>query len=63
MVLQSEVPIGRMRSIASQWLYNKGYRTLEEDMRRLMAVSVEDLKSLVAEFPLTPTTTVTLGPR
>lgn len=63
LVLQSEVPIGRMRSIASQWVYNKRYRTLEEDMQRLMSVTIDDLKSLIREFPLSPITTVTLGPR
>ena len=63
MVLQSEVPIGRMRAIASQWIYTKQYRTLEEEMQRLMSVSVEDVKALASAFPLTPTTVVTLGPK
>ncbi len=63
LVLQSEVPIGRMRSIASQWIYNHSYRTLEEDMQRLMAVQIPDLKQLARDFPLRPVTTVTLGPK
>ena len=32
LVLQGEVPIGRMRSIGGQWMYNKEYRSLERDM-------------------------------
>jgi predicted Zn-dependent peptidase len=63
LVLQSEVPMGRMRSIASQWLYTGSYRSLEEDMQRLMTVGTEDLTQLVEEYPLEPMTTVTLGPR
>ena len=63
LVLQSEVPMGRMRGIASQWIYNHEYRSLEEDMSRLMAVNVQSLKQLAEEFPLVPTTMVTLGPK
>lgn len=63
MVLQSEVPLGRMRSMASQWIYNHQYRSLEEDTKALMAVTIEDLKGLARDFPLEPVTTVTLGPR
>ena len=29
LVLQGEVPMGRMRTIGGQWLYNKEYRSLE----------------------------------
>jgi predicted Zn-dependent peptidase len=63
LVLQSEVPLGRMRSIASQWAYNHDYRSLEEDMGRLMAVKIPDMYDLMRQFPLTPTTTVSLGPK
>src|SRR4051812_21317208 len=31
-VLSGEVPIGRMRSIGGQWMYNEEYRSLEKDM-------------------------------
>ena len=62
MVLQSEVPMGRMRAIASQWIYNHQYRSLDQDMRRLMAVTPHDLVQLTEAFPLQPVTTVTLGP-
>ncbi len=63
LVLQSEVPIGRMRSIASQWIYTKKYRPLEEEMQRLISVSVDEIKSLARDFPLKPMTVVTLGPK
>ncbi len=63
LVLQSEVPLGRMRSMASQWIYNHLYRSLEEDTKALMAVTIDDLKGLARDFPLEPVTTVTLGPR
>ena len=37
-VLEGEVPMGRLRTIAGQWLYNKSYRSLEKDMKTLIAI-------------------------
>ncbi len=62
LVLQGEVPLGRMRSIGSQWLYNKEYRSLEQDMETLMKVNRTALESLMRDFPFDPMTIVTLGP-
>ncbi|HZZ43802.1 MAG TPA: pitrilysin family protein [Tepidisphaeraceae bacterium] len=61
-VLSGEVPIGRMRSIGSQWIYNKEYRSLDKDMATLMAVTPESLRQLMKDFPFDPMTIVTLGP-
>jgi predicted Zn-dependent peptidase len=62
LVLSGEVPIGRMRSIGGQWIYNREYRSLEQDMATLMALSVGSLQQLMSEFPFDPMTIVTLGP-
>jgi len=62
LVLSGEVPIGRMRSIGSQWIYNKEYRSLEQDMQSLSAVTVESLRQLMEAFPFEPMTIVSLGP-
>lgn len=63
LILQSEVPLGRMRSNASTWIYNRSYRSMEEEMQRLMAVQSEDVKALAREYTLSPVTTITLGPK
>src|SRR5205814_7411234 len=47
LVLSGEVPIGRMRSIGGQWIYNREYRSLEQDMTTLMALSVGSLQQLM----------------
>src|SRR5215217_6711282 len=47
LVLQGEIPLGRMRSIGSQWIYNKEYRSLEQDMATLMKVDRASLQQLV----------------
>ncbi|MDB5291747.1 MAG: ptrA 1 [Phycisphaerales bacterium] len=62
LVLQGEIPLGRMRAIGGQWIYNRQYRPLELDMATLMAVTTESLKDLMKEFPFDPMTIVSLGP-
>ncbi|HEV7299084.1 MAG TPA: pitrilysin family protein [Tepidisphaeraceae bacterium] len=62
LVLSGEVPLGRMRGIGGQWIYNKRYRSLQEDMAALMSVTPESLHQLMREYPFDPMTIVTLGP-
>jgi predicted Zn-dependent peptidase len=61
-VMQGEEPLGRMRSIGGQWLYNREYRSLEQDMAKLMSIDAKALKNLMSQFPFEPMTIVTLGP-
>jgi predicted Zn-dependent peptidase len=61
-VLEGELPMGRMRAIAGQWMYNKEYRSLEKDMATLRAVSPDSLRRLMGDFPFDPMTIVSLGP-
>src|SRR5258707_12042981 len=61
-VLQGEIPLGRMRAIGSQWTYNREYRSLERDMATLQAVTTDSLRQLVPDFPFGPMTIVSLGP-
>jgi len=62
-VLQGEIPLGRMRAIGGQWIYNKEYRSLEQDMATLTAITPASLKQLLHDFPFDPMTIVTLGPK
>jgi predicted Zn-dependent peptidase len=62
LVLSGEVPLGRMRSIGGQWIYNKEYRSLEQDMATLMTVDVPALRQLMDAYPFDPLTHLTLGP-
>jgi predicted Zn-dependent peptidase len=63
LVLGGELPLGRMRRIGGQWLYNHDHRSLEQDMAILRSLSVDSLKQLMREFPFEPMTIATLGPR
>ncbi|HEV8606630.1 MAG TPA: pitrilysin family protein [Tepidisphaeraceae bacterium] len=62
-VLQGEIPLGRMRAIGGQWIYNKEYRSLEQDMATLTAITPASLQQLLHDFPFDPMTIVTLGPK
>jgi predicted Zn-dependent peptidase len=62
LVLSGEVPLGRMRAIGGQWIYNKEYRSLEQDMATLMSVNRASLQQLMKDYPFDPMTIVTLGP-
>jgi predicted Zn-dependent peptidase len=62
-VLEGEVPMGRLRAIAGQWLYNKTYRSLQQDMKTLMAIDAASLRRLMRTFTFDPLTIVSLGPK
>jgi hypothetical protein len=51
-----------MRAIGGQWIYNKEYRSLEQDMATLMGVNRQSLQQLMKDFPFDPMTIVSLGP-
>ena len=60
--LQGESPGGRMRSVGGQWTYLGEYIPLEEELRRIMAVTVDDIRELIGAMPFHPRTIVRLGP-
>jgi len=61
-MLQGERPSGRMQGLGSQWTYQGAYTPLEEELGKLMAVTVQDVHTLLAEMPFTPKTVLRLGP-
>jgi len=61
--LKGEQPLGRMMNLGGQWTYLRQYVPLEQELERLMAVTVEQVHGLLTEMPLTPRTIVRLGPR
>jgi predicted Zn-dependent peptidase len=61
-VLSGEIPLGRMRSIGGMWIYNQEYRSLEQDMETLNAITPDSLRQLLKDFPFDPMTIATMGP-
>jgi predicted Zn-dependent peptidase len=62
LVLQGESTLGRMRGLASRWIYNREYRSLEEDLAILEAIRREDLLAVAQQRGFSPMTITTLGP-
>jgi len=54
--LSGERPEGRMHRLGRQWLALRAYTTLDEELERINAVSVDSVRALMAAFPLRPRT-------
>jgi predicted Zn-dependent peptidase len=61
--LGGERPNDRMQRVGRQWLAHKSYRSLEEELERIRAVKVEDLREVAAAFPLAQRTIGRLLPQ
>jgi predicted Zn-dependent peptidase len=61
-VLSAERPMGRLSALGSNWVYRREYRTLEDDLRTLQALTLRDIRELLDRYPLGQTTTVGVGP-
>jgi predicted Zn-dependent peptidase len=57
-----ERPADRMQRLGRLWLYLGKYTTLEEEIERIDAVTLDDLRATAAAFPLRPQTTARLLP-
>jgi len=61
-VLSGERPMGRLSSLGGNWMYRKEYRTIEDDLADLRAVSLDDIRLLLDKYPLGQTTVAGIGP-
>jgi predicted Zn-dependent peptidase len=53
-VVAGERPAGRMRRLGTLWLYRGQYTTLEEELAQIDRLTVDDLRSVLRDFPLRP---------
>ncbi|MHC5113143.1 MAG: M16 family metallopeptidase [Planctomycetota bacterium] len=60
--LAGELPAGRMRRLGRVWLYSGEYRSLEDEIRRLNEVTLDELRAVHAEFPVRPRVMARLTP-
>ena len=63
MTLQNERPAGRMAALGGQWLYLGQYLPMREVLAKVQAVTPDDLKSLVRQYPFRPRTIVRMSPQ
>jgi predicted Zn-dependent peptidase len=58
-----ERPGGRMQRLGRLWTYLGTYTTLEEELERINAVTVDDVRRVLADFPFRPRTVGRLLPK
>ncbi len=61
--LAGERPSGRMQRVGRIWTYLRSYLTLEEELERINAVTLDDLRAVHQAFPFAPRTTGMLRPK
>ncbi len=61
-VLSSERPMGRLSSLGGNWLAQRQYRSVQDDLQRLRNMTLSDLRDLLNEYPLEHQTVAQLGP-
>jgi predicted Zn-dependent peptidase len=62
LVLKNELPMGRLGDLGSNWMYLGMYRTIEQDVAAVKAVTVDDVNDLVRVIHLDSYTQYSLGP-
>ena len=60
--LQGELPAGRMRRLGQLWTYSGRYRSLDEELERINRVTLDDLRRVADQYPITGLVTGTLAP-
>ena len=53
-VISSERPLGRLNRIAANWIRRGSYTTLEEEMKKIDQVTIEDVIDCSKSFPMDP---------
>lgn len=61
-VMQGESTMRRLTGVGMEWLYEKTYTTLEEELARYSAVTKDSIRDAVSRYPLSPLTEVVLSP-
>lgn len=62
LVRQSERPASRMFSIGNSWLSRREYLSVRDLVDAYRRVTLDDIARILAKYPLTQGTTVTIGP-
>ena len=62
LVIKNELPMGRLIDLGSNWIYLEQYRTIEDDIGAIRAVTVDDINSLIEQFNPGDFTQLSIGP-
>lgn len=62
LVIGNELPMGRLNSLGSNWIYLKEYRTIIDDINSVKAVTVKDIQTVIEDFVPGNFTQFSIGP-
>ncbi len=62
LVITNELPMGRLSNLGSNWIYLEKYRTIEDDINSIKAVTIDDIHSLIEELNIGHYTQLSMGP-
>ena len=62
LVIKNELPMGRLIDLGFNWVYSSQYRTIEDDIKSVKAVTVEDVGSLIKQYSPADFTEFHIGP-
>jgi predicted Zn-dependent peptidase len=54
--------MGRLLDLGFNWTYLEEYRTIEDDINSIKAVTTDDVHSLIEQFDLGEFTQLSIGP-
>ncbi|MHB8897692.1 MAG: M16 family metallopeptidase [Thermoguttaceae bacterium] len=61
-VLGSERPQGRLFALGGDWVQREEYRSVRTDLDTVAAVTLDEVAAVARQYPLTESTTMTIGP-
>ncbi len=61
-VLGGERPRGRLFTVGSNWIQQREYRTVRDDLDAIRAITPDEILAVIKKFPLSQSTTVAIGP-
>jgi predicted Zn-dependent peptidase len=62
LVIKNELPMGRLIDLGFHWMYLGEYRSIEQDVEAVKAVTLDQVNTLIRDIDLTSYTQYTLGP-
>ena len=62
LVLANEIPGNRLFSFGNEWLQDRKYYTIHEELDFVRSVTLDDINEILAKYPLQNPYTITVGP-
>jgi len=50
LVIKNELPMGRLVDLGFNWIYLEQYRTVQDDISAIKAVTVDDVNMLIEQY-------------